>query len=65
MKFSGLVWFVPGSYWVGSTCAQSPPFRTGPAPSPFPCSLSPPWPLVLPDHYIQFWKVFDKANKQA
>ena len=65
MKFSGLVWLVPGRYWVGSTCVQSSPCRTGAASSPFPCRLSPPWLLVLLDHDIQFWKVFDEANKQV
>ena len=49
------------SYWVGSTCAQSPPCSTGPAYSPFPWSPSPLWPLV---HVIPFWKAFDKANKK-
>ena len=64
-EFSGVVWLVPSSFLVGSIHAQSPPCRTGPASSPFTCSISPPWPLVIPDHDIQFWKVFDKANKQV
>ena len=39
-KFSGVVWLVPGSHWVGSTWAQSPPAGTGHAYSPFPVAIS-------------------------
>ena len=57
-NFQGLV-----DLGVGSTSAQSPPVMTGPGYSPFPCSLSPPWLLVLMDHDIPFFKAFDVLNK--
>ena len=61
-KFSGLCWLVASNLRVGSTSAQSPPVRTGPACSPFPWSLSPLWSWVLLGHVMPFWKAFYKAN---
>ena len=51
-KFSGLIRLVAAILGVDS--AQFPAVRTGPANSPFPWSLSPPWLLELPGHEIPF-----------
>ena len=61
-KFSGLSRLVVANLVVGSTSAQSPPLMTGPAYSPFPCSLSRPWLWVEQGHALPFWKAFDETN---
>ena len=61
-KFSGLSRLVAANLGVGTTSAQSPPVTTGPAFSPFPCSLSPLWSWVLLGRVIPFWKAFNEAN---
>ena len=62
MKFSGHSRLVMLNLVVGSTSAQSPPLMTGPAYSPFPCSLSRPWLWVEQGHALPFWKAFDETN---
>lgn len=46
--------------WVVPVPLSSP--RNWPGSMPFTCSLSPPWPLMLPGCEIPFWKAFDKPN---
>ena len=62
MKFLWLSRLVAANLRACSTSAQSPQVRAGPAYSPFPCSLSPPWSLVLLVHVKPFWKAFNKVN---
>ena len=64
-KFLWLSRLVAANLRVCSTSAQSPQVRAGPAYSPFPCSLSPPWSLVLLVHVKPFWKAFDNVNQNV